>query len=86
MITYEAKGPDSMKNRLKRLRDKAPYAFTRAVEQAAAEFMDWATVGSPRESSKAPLDTGDLRLNVYVRVGNKKIKYQQKGKVRASRG
>lgn len=59
--------------RLRSLMEKAPYTVMHdAVVKNVKQLMFWIIAGSPRESIKPPIDTGDLRAKVFAIVDGKR--------------
>jgi hypothetical protein len=58
---------------LSKLMQKGTYTVVHdAVVKNVKQLMFWTIAGSPRESIKPPIDTGDLRAKVFAIVDGKR--------------
>lgn len=59
---------------LKKLQEKSPIAFKKAMQKGAIQFLTWANTGSAKESRKPPIRWGVLRGSSSAFVGNDLVK------------
>lgn len=60
---------------LRKLAQKSPEIFRKAMEKGAIQFLTWANDGSPQETRKPPIRWGVLRGSASAFVGSKLVTF-----------